>query len=139
LLYDWSVKVAASPPGHRPEMPNKLTQPSVIAEFLESLQYQKCYIFSSVHRNSTLKKSNKKRLYAGIYLQLNYSTCFGRPSRPSGVHKTVVAACGTDHTVWVASFFKCEQIRTYLVTFEEALSPDSMICTTGCNYSFMYS
>ena len=26
---------------------------------------------------------------------------FGRPSRPSsGVHKTVVAASGTDHTIW---------------------------------------
>ena len=26
-----------------------------------------------------------------------------------------------------------------LVTFEEACSPDSMICSKGCNYSFMYS
>jgi len=45
--------------------------------------------------------------YADIYLLLNYSTCFGRSSRPlSGVHKTVVAACGTaDRTVWGASFF----------------------------------
>jgi len=35
--------------------------------------------------------------YADIYLLLNYSTHFGRPSRPSsGVHKTVVAASGTD-------------------------------------------
>ena len=42
-----------------------------------------------------------------IYLLLNYCTCFGRPSRPSsGVHKTVVAASGTDHTVWGASFLK---------------------------------
>ena len=33
------------------------------------------------------------QLYADIYLLLNYSTCFGRPSRPSSVvHKTVVAA-----------------------------------------------
>jgi len=38
--------------------------------------------------------------YADIYLLLNYSTCFGRPSRPSsGVHKTIVAASGTDLTV----------------------------------------
>ena len=38
--------------------------------------------------------------YADIYLLLNYSTCFGRPSHPtSGVHKTVATACGTDHTV----------------------------------------
>ena len=81
----------------------------------------------------------------------NYSTCFGRPTRPSsGVHKTVVAASGTDHTIWGASFLKRDKIRTglgssrsqtnpYLVTFEEACSPDSMICTRGCNYSFMYS
>jgi len=86
------------------------------------------------NHNSRLKKSNKMQLYADIYLLLYYSTCFGRPSRPSsGVHKTAVAACGTDHTMWGASFFKRD------VTFEEACSPDSMICTRGCNYSFMYS
>jgi len=51
--------------------------------------------------------------YADIYLLLNYSTCFGRPSRPlSGVHKIVVIASGTDHTIWEASFFKRHQIRT---------------------------
>jgi len=38
--------------------------------------------------------------YADIYLPLNYSTCFGRPTRPlSGLHKTVVAASGTDRTL----------------------------------------
>ena len=84
---------------------------------------------------SRLKKSNKMLQYANIYLLLNYSTCFGRPSRPSsGVHKTVVAASGTDCTVWGASFLKRDQIRTY----EEACCPDSMICTRECNYSFMY-
>ena len=68
--------------------------------------------------------------YADIYLLLNYSKCFGRPSRPSSaVHKTVVAAAGTDHSIWGASFLKRD------VTFEEACSPDSMICTSGCNYS----
>jgi len=37
--------------------------------------------------------------YAGIYLLQNYSTCFGRPSRPSsGVQKTVTAASGTGHS-----------------------------------------
>jgi len=41
--------------------------------------------------------------YADIYLVLNYSTCFGRPLHPSsGVHKTVVAASDTDHTIWGA-------------------------------------
>jgi len=50
-----------------------------------------------------------------IYLLLNYYTCFGRPSRPSsGVQKTVVAAPGTDHTIWEASFLKRDQIRTGL-------------------------
>jgi len=64
--------------------------------------------------------------YADIYLLLNYSTCFGRPSRPSsGAHTTVVAASGTDHTIWGASFFK----RDPMITFEEACSPDNMICT----------
>jgi len=59
--------------------------------------------------------------YADIYLLLNFSTCFGRLSRPlPGVHKTVVAASGTDHNIWEASFFKRDQIRTYLATFEEA-------------------
>jgi len=48
--------------------------------------------------------------YADIYLLLNYSTCFERPSRPSsGVHKTVVAACGTDRTIWGPSFLKRDQ------------------------------
>jgi len=73
----------------------------------------KFYICSSVRRNSRLKKSNEIQLYADIYLLLNYCTCFGRPSRPSSeVHKTVVAASGTDHTTWEASFFKRDQIRT---------------------------
>jgi len=43
--------------------------------------------------------------------------------------QTAVAASGTDHTIWEASVF----------TFEEACSPDSMICTRGYNYSFTYS
>ena len=64
---------------------------------------------------SRLKKSNKMQQYADIYLLLNYSTCFGRPLRPSsGVHKIVVAASGTGHTIWGASFFKCDQIRSLL-------------------------
>ena len=59
------------------------------------------------------------QLYADIYLLLNYSTCFGRPSRPSsGVHETVVAASGTDHTIWRASFFERDQISPYLVTYD---------------------
>jgi len=95
------------------------------------------YICSSVHRNYRLKESNKMQQYTDIYLLLNYSTCFGRPSRPSsGVDKTLVASSGTGHTIWEASILIRDQIRT---TFEEACSPYSMICIRGCNYSFMYS
>jgi len=62
---------------------------------------------------SRLKKSNEMQLYADIYLLLNYFTCFGHPSRPSsGVHKTVVEASGTDHTIWGACFLKRDQIMT---------------------------
>ena len=51
------------------------------------------YIRFSVHLISRLKKSNEMKQYADIYLLLNYSTCFGRPSLPSsGVHETLVAA-----------------------------------------------
>ena len=74
------------------------------------------YICSSVHRNSRFKKSNKMQQYADIYLLLNYSTCLGRPSRPSsgvGLHGTAVAASGTDHTIWGASLLKRD-------AFEEA-------------------
>ena len=67
----------------------------------------------SVHRNYRLKKSNEMQQYADIYLLLNYCTCFGRPSRSlTGAHKTVVAASGIDHTIWGASFFKRDQIRS---------------------------
>jgi len=41
------------------------------------------------------------QLYTDIYLLLNYSICFGRPSRPSSeVYITVVAASGTNHTTY---------------------------------------
>jgi len=69
--------------------------------------------------------------YADIYLLLNYSACFGRPSRPSsGVHKTADAASSTNHTIWGSNFFK----RPYLVTFEQACSPvpqaaPAVLCT----------
>jgi len=97
-------------------------------------------IFSPVttrveEKHTELKKFNEMQQYADIYLLLNYSTCLGRPSRQSsGVHKTLVVASGTDHTIWGASFFKRDQI-----TSEKACFPDSMICTRCCNYNFMYS
>ena len=41
------------------------------------------YIHSSVHRDSVLIRFNKMQQYAGIYLLQVYSSCLGRPSRPS--------------------------------------------------------
>jgi len=39
--------------------------------------------------------------HAGIYLMQIYSTCFGCPSHPSsGIHKTVTATSGTDHSIY---------------------------------------
>jgi len=81
-----------------------------------SLRYQQRYKTNQQIKNrdisySSLKNSNKMRQYADIYLLLNYSTCFGRPSRPSsGVHKTLVATSGTDHTIWGTNFLKHNQI-----------------------------
>ena len=80
-----------------------------------------------MHLNSRLNKSNEMQQYADIYLLLNYSICFGRPSRPSsGVHKTVVAASGTDHTVKYKRLTRnliLTNRRTHL-SGEQACSPD---------------
>ena len=68
--------------------------------------------FTKTSYNPRLKKSNEMKQYADIYLLLNYCTSFGHPPHPSSVaHKTVVAASGTDHTIWGASFIKRDQIR----------------------------
>jgi len=61
---------------------------------------------------------------------------FGRPLRPSsGVHKTVVAASGTDHTVWGASFLKCDQIRTGVGPLVPHQAATTVLCTPndGCD------
>ena len=69
--------------------------------------------------------------YAGIYLLQNHSTCFWCPSHPSsGVHKNVTAATGTATT-----FLH----RGHLATLEEGCCSDTMTCTGGLSYSFMYS
>ena len=55
------------------------------------------------------------QLHTDIYLRLNYSTCFGRQSRPSsGIHKTVVAVSGTDRTIWRASLLKRVLVWSHL-------------------------
>ena len=126
--------------GEKPKYSVTNKSPCLSAHHRPHFDYTECYICSSLHRNSRLKKSNKMQHYADNYLLPNYSTCFGHPSRQSsGMNKTVVTASGTDHTVWGARFLKRDQIRTYFVTFEEACSPYSMICTRGCNCSVIYS
>jgi len=71
--------------------------------------------------------------YADIYLLLNYSICFGRPLRPSsGVHKTVVAASGIDHTMWEASFLERDLIHlllNYSTCFGRPSRPSSGVHT----------
>ena len=58
------------------------------------------YVHGSVHRDSILIRPNKMQQYAGIYLLQNHSTCFGCPSHPSsGVHKILIAASGTGHSI----------------------------------------
>jgi hypothetical protein len=45
--------------------------------------------------------------YAGIYVLQNRSTCFGCPSHPSsGVHKIVIAASATGHSIWLTIFLQ---------------------------------
>jgi len=67
-----------------------------------------------------LKKFNKMQLYGNIYLLLNYSTCFGRPSHPSsGVHKTAVAASGTEHNFLGSKLLQVKKLASQIV----------MICT----------
>ena len=73
-----------------------------------------------------LIRSNKMQQYAGVYLLQNHSTCFGCLSHPSsGVHKTVTAASGTDHSIWATAFLQ----RGQLATLEEGCCSDTMTCT----------
>ena len=93
------------------------------------------FIHGSVHRNSTLVRSNKMQQYAGIYLLRSYSTCFGCPSHPSsGVHKTASAAYGTGHSIWAKTF-----LQRGLATLEEGCCSDTMTCTRGFSYRFTFS
>jgi hypothetical protein len=65
------------------------------------------YIYALV-----LIRSNKMQQYAGIYLLQVYSTCFGRPWRPSsGAQKTVTAASGTGHSNGATAFLQRGLIR----------------------------
>jgi len=68
-----------------------------------------------------LKRSNKMRQYAGIYLLQHYSTYSSCSSHPSsGVYKTVTTASGTGHNTYLCNKFPPTWPK-------------------GCSYSFMYS
>jgi len=68
------------------------------------------------HETDGLKKSNKMQQYADIYLLLNYSTWFGRPSYPSSeVHNTVVATSGTDHTSYYLTWSRLRKLAPQIV------------------------
>jgi hypothetical protein len=47
-----------------------------------------------------------------LFTAKSLSTCFGCPSHPSsGVHKTVTAASGTDHSIIATNFLQLGLIR----------------------------
>jgi hypothetical protein len=88
-----------------PDVMNVLLQQCVWNNIVNAQRKHQCcrkfYIRGSVHRNSKLIKSNKIQHYAEMYLLLSHSICFGCSLHPSsGVYKTVIAAFGTDHTIW---------------------------------------
>ena len=95
----------------RPQFVNK----SVALTASQAQKFRVIYIYNWEKniQKSRLKKFNEMQQYADIYLLLNYSTRLGRSSRPSsGVHKNVVAASGTDHTVKYKSWTR-SQILTF--------------------------
>jgi hypothetical protein len=84
---------------------NTDTAPFIIISTTDGIEF---YIRGSVHRNSKLIRSNKMQQYAGIYLLQNHSTRFGcLPHPSSGVHKTVIAASDTGHSICVTTFLQC--------------------------------
>jgi hypothetical protein len=100
-----------------------------------------CYLCSVImEKVFILIRTNKMQQYAGIYLLQNHCTCFWCLSLPSsGVNKTLNAASGTGHSIWVTTFLQHGQIRTNLAMVEEGCCPDTTTCTRGRSYSFMYS
>ena len=83
-----------------------------------------------------LIRPNKIQHYAAIHLLQNHSTCFGCPSHPSsGEHKTVNAASGTGHSIWATTFLQRGLISP---RWRKAVA-QTMTCTRGCSYSFMFS
>ena len=94
---------------------------------------------------NVLIRSNKMQQYAGIYWLQVYSTCFGRPSRPSsGVQKTVTAASGTGHSNGATTFLQRRLPsrpssgvqKTVTAVSGTGRSNGATTCTRGYGYSF---
>ena len=112
-----------------PALPTK-SEPNGVGRNYLTIACLGIYICGTVHRNSRLKKANEMQQYADIYLLLNYSTCFGRSSRPSsGVHKTVFAATGTDHTIWGTGFFKRLKKLAPQIVWSVPEAATTVLCT----------
>jgi len=97
--------------------------------------WTKCYVHGSVHHKSILVNVQRDATICSLYFILlqYHSTCFGcRPHPSSGVHKTVVTATGTSHLFVQLPHCNVSKLEWGSCT-------DNMICTGGCNYSFMYS
>ena len=84
------------------------------------------------------------QLYADIYLLLNYSSGFRRPSHPSsGVYETVVALSAADHIIGEASFSSVNiksifghvlefWLSIYILIYCTAMENIKYICTCFC-------
>ena len=126
----YTRRIARSHVGRR--CPHKETWRSTLMKCAHVLQMR---VAPESSRSYILIRSNKMQQYTGIYLLQNHSTCFGCPSHPSsGVHKTITAASGTGHSIWATTFLQRGE-----ATLEEGCCSDTMTCTRGCSYSFMYS
>jgi hypothetical protein len=91
-----------------------------------------------LNKTTILIRSNEMQQYADVYLRQNYSTCFGRLSRPSsGVHQIVTAASVTGHSIWATTFRQRGLIRPHWQKIV-ALIRD-MTCTRSCCYILMYA
>jgi len=102
----------------------------------------RCYTHKTSQCNcfiSVLIRSNRMQQYAGIYLLQVYSTCFGRPSRPSsGVQKTVTATSGkVILRNGATTFLQRDLIRP---RWRKVFAPlRNMTCTRDCIHCFLYS
>ena len=99
---------------------------------------RRVYVHGSVHRKSILINVQRDATICSLYFILlqYHSTCFGcRPHPSSGVHKT-------SYSHWYKSYDRAatslQRGQIHLATLERG-GFTIMTCTSGCNYSFMYS